>query len=129
VSFEDLVDLLTGGTFLSEDQSAPASFTVQDNQFVFTYNHDGGTRRYWVDASTLLIARIQHLDIRRKPIFEQRFGNFRSVEGISLPYNLRMLQLQERRAFSMAFSSLTVNTDEIQFSLDVPENAERVRWE
>jgi outer membrane lipoprotein-sorting protein len=129
VTFEELLNLLTGGTFFSEDQDAPESFSMEDDQFVLTYTHNGGSRRYWVDPSSLLIGKIEHFDRQGKPIFEQHFRNFRSVEGTSLPYHVRVLQLRERRAIALSFSSILINANELRFSLDVPKNAQRVRWQ
>ena len=129
LTFEELLSLLSGGTFFSEDQGEPDSLSVEDDQFVLIYSHASGSRQYWIDPNSLLIAKIQHFDRQGKPIFEQRFGNFRSVDGTTLPHNVRVLQIRERRAVALFFSSIAVNTDELRFSLDVPKNAQRVRWQ
>jgi outer membrane lipoprotein-sorting protein len=127
LSFDELVNMITGGTFFPEDQGAPDTVTVEDDQFVLTYRHEGGIRRYWIDNESLLIAKIQHIDRGGRLQFEQRFANFRSIEGTSLPYRVRITQLAERRTVALSYSSIAINTDALQFTLDVPENAERIR--
>jgi outer membrane lipoprotein-sorting protein len=127
LSFDELVNMITGGTFFPEDQGVPDTVTVEDDQFVLTYRHESGARRYWIDPESLLIARIQHFDREGKLQFEQRFTNFRSIEGMSLPYRVRFTQLTERRTVALSYSSMAVNTDALRFTLDVPDNAERVR--
>ncbi len=129
VSFEELIRLLTGGAFLAEDQRAPQAFTIEDDQYVLTYASPNGSRQYWVDPSTLLITKIQLFDGKRKPLFEQRFSRFRSVEGTPLPQHIRFLQPQERRAVALSFSSMSINSSNLHLFLDVPRNAQRVRWE
>ena len=127
LSFDELVNMITGGTFFPEDQGAPDTVTVEDNQLVLTYRHESGSRRYWIDPESLLIAKIQHIDRQGKLQFEQRFGNFRSVGGMSLPYRVRVTQLAERRTVALSYSSIAINTDAVRFTLDVPDNAERIR--
>ncbi|MBM4162204.1 MAG: DUF4292 domain-containing protein [Ignavibacteria bacterium] len=124
--FEELINLLTGGSFFAEDQGAPDALTVEEDQFVLVYERNGRSRRYWIDPSSLLIAKIQHLDSVGKPVFEQRFSNFRSIQGTSLPHQIRFLQFKERRAVSISFSTMMVNAGELHFLLDVPKNAQRV---
>jgi outer membrane lipoprotein-sorting protein len=127
LSFDELLNMITGGTFFPEDQGAPDTVTIEDNQSVLTYRHESGSRRYWIDPESLLIARIQHVDRQGKLRFEQRFANFRSIEGTSLPYRVRITQLAERRTVALSYSSIAINTDALRFTLEVPENAERVR--
>ncbi len=125
-NLEELINLLTGGSFFAEDQGAPEAFTVEEEQFVLTYARNGGSRRYWIDPSSLLIAKIQHLDRDGKPVLEQRFSNFRSIEGILLPHHVRLLQFKERRGVSISFSTMIVNAGDLHLLLDVPNNARRV---
>jgi outer membrane lipoprotein-sorting protein len=127
LSFDELVDMITGGTFFPGDQGLPDTVTVDDDQWVLTYRHEDGSRLYWIDPESLLIARIQHVDRQGKIQFEQRFANFRSIGGTSLPYRVRITQLAERRTVALSYSSIAINTDALRFTLEVPENAERIR--
>ena len=128
VEFDDLLNLFTGGLFFSEDERAPDAFTIEEEQFVLTFDHDQGIRRYWVDPQSMLIARIQHFDRRGRMIFEQRFSNFRSFGETTLPQRMRLTQHLERRAVSIAFSDVAVNSSTTDCTLHVPSNAQRVRW-
>lgn len=127
LSFDELVNMITGGTFFPDDQGLPDTVTVEDDQWVLTYRHADGSRRYWIDPESLLIARIQHLDRQGEIQLEQRFANFHSIGGTSLPYRVRITQLAERRTVALSYSSLAINTDALRFTLEVPENAERLR--
>lgn len=127
LTFDELLSLFTGGSFFDGDES-PDSITVEDNQFVLTYGKESGSRRYWIDPGTMLIAKIQHIDATGKLDLEERFEKFRDLGDASLPRLIRLTQHQARRVVAVAFSSLTINTDDVPLMLDVPTNAERVRW-
>ncbi len=128
LTFDEIISLFTGGTFFADDRNEPDSFEVEDGQWVMTYAHQAGTRKYWVDPSSLLIDRIQFLDRQGKPEFEQRFTNFRALEGTSVPYSVRVTQHRERRTVSISYSSVRLNSGAFNLFLNVPTNAERIQW-
>jgi outer membrane lipoprotein-sorting protein len=129
LTFDELLNLFTGGSFLAVDENAPDSLVIEDNQFVLLYSDASGKRRYWIDPATLLIAKIQHLDTKGTLVLEERFEKFRGVGDVSLPRQIRLTQHQARRIVAVAFSSLDVNTDSVPLVLDIPTNAERIRWQ
>jgi outer membrane lipoprotein-sorting protein len=128
LTFDELLSLFTGGSFVAGDDSSPDSLFVEENQFVLTYRRDGGSRRYWIDPGTLLIAKIQHLDSKGKLFLEERFEKFRDLGDASLPRQIRITQQLNKRVVAVAFSALAINTGAVPLVLDVPTNAERVRW-
>ncbi|MEX1274573.1 MAG: DUF4292 domain-containing protein [Bacteroidota bacterium] len=129
LTFDEIISLFTGGTFLEDDRDEPDRFNIEDDQFVMTYARASGTRKYWVDPSSLLIGRIQFLDHQGKVEFEQRFTNFRALEGTSVPHSVRITQHRERRTIAISYSSVSVNTGEFQLLLNVPTNAKRIYWQ
>lgn len=128
LTFDEVISLFTGGTFFSDDRREPDAFELEEGQFVLNYTHDSGTRRYWIDPSSLLINRIQLLDNQRKLEFEQRFTNFRAVEATLVPHSIRVTQHRERRVLSISYSSVSLNTYASRLHLNVPVNAERIQW-
>jgi hypothetical protein len=76
-----------------------------------------------------LITRIEHLDTQGKLVLEQRFLNFQRVNGIVLPFYIRIIQPKERRMVAVNYSDLAVNKQDLEFSFSYPKNAERVRWQ
>ncbi|MCI0707088.1 MAG: DUF4292 domain-containing protein, partial [Ignavibacteriae bacterium] len=57
VTFDDLMNLFTGASFLADDGETTGDFDVENQQYVLTYRHVNATRVYWVDPSTLFISR------------------------------------------------------------------------
>jgi len=127
LTFDELLNLFTGGSFVAGDNNNPDSLVVEDNQFVMSYESSAGIRRYWIDPATLLISKIQHTDASGKLVLEERFERFRDLGDASLPRQIRLTQQQARRVVAVAFSSLAINADVVPLVLDIPTNAERVR--
>jgi outer membrane lipoprotein-sorting protein len=129
LTFDELLSLFTGGSFFAGDDNNPDSVVVEDNQYVLSYGNSAGGRRYWIDPATLLIAKIQHTDAKGKLVLEERFEKFRDVGDASLPRQIRLTEHLARRVVAVAFSTLAINTSGVPLVLDVPTNAERVRWQ
>ena len=129
LTFDELLSLFTGGSFVAGDDKNPDSLIVEDDQFVMSYGNSAGTRRYWIDPATLLISKIQQTDAKGKLMLEERFERFRGVGEASLPRQIRLTEHQARRVVAVAFSSLDINAGGAPLVLDIPTNAERVRWQ
>ena len=128
LTFDELLTLFTGGSFFREDDGDPEAITTEDEQYVITYRSESGRRRYFVDPVSMLIARIQHLDGKGKLFLEERFEKFRMVGEVSLPRYIRLTQQTARRAVSVSFSKLAVNASRAPLMIEIPSNAERIRW-
>jgi outer membrane lipoprotein-sorting protein len=129
LTFDELLNLFTGGSFVTGDDNNPDSLVVEDNQFVLAYGNSDGVRRYWIDPSTLLISKIQRTDARGNLVLEERFEKFRDLGDASLPRQIRVMQHQSHRVVAVAFSSLAIDAGGVPLVLDIPTNAERVRWQ
>ncbi len=127
IDFDDVMNLFTGGFFLSEDRTSPSDFAIVDEEFVMTYSSYTGTRRYWIDSETLQIVKIQHLDGKGTLLLEQLFSKFRTMDGVTIPQYVRVTMVKERRRVSIAYSDLTINPGHVDFFFDVPRNASRGR--
>jgi outer membrane lipoprotein-sorting protein len=126
VTFDDLLNLFAGSSFLAEDQSAAGDLSIEDDLYVLTYRWPDHTRRYWVDPASLLIAKIQHLDSRGILTTEQRYSNFRTSGDVTFPSDIRFIMNSERRILSVHYGTTTMNTELLDFTMRVPDNAQRV---
>jgi outer membrane lipoprotein-sorting protein len=129
LTFDELLTLFTGGSFLASDDASPETVAVEENQYVLTYRSLEGSRRYWLDPASLLITRIQHLDPKGKLYFEERYEKFRTFADASLPRFIRVTQHTSQRMIGVTFSSLDINTGGAPLVVDIPKNAERIRWQ
>ena len=128
LSFDDMLNLLGGGTFFADDFRTPDEVRIIDEQWAFIYKHDGTQRTYWIDPLTRLIGKIQQMDTNGKLILEQRFSNFQSVDGTDVPFNIRITQPREQQTLSLAYTDVSLNTADWQFNFSIPSSAEQIRW-
>jgi outer membrane lipoprotein-sorting protein len=128
LSFDDLLSLFAGGTFLESDFRAPDEIHIEDNQYVFVFTSEKTTRKYWVDPATLFIQKIHCLDRNGKLVLEQTFSNFEDANGFAMPYTIRILQPKERQQLTISYSDIAINTEKLQFTFTIPPNAERIHW-
>lgn len=128
LSFDDLLNLFAGGTFLESDLHAPDETRIEDDQFVLIFNSTKTSRRYWIDPKTMYIQKIQFLDQDRKLAIEQTFSDFENVNGFAIPHTIRIIQPKARQRFTFTYSEVSVNKEKLQFTFTIPNNAERIHW-
>jgi outer membrane lipoprotein-sorting protein len=128
LSFDDLLNLFAGGAFNESDLRSPDETLFENDQFVFIYNAYDSSRRYWIDPSTLYIRKVQLLDHSNKLTLEQTFSDFENIEGVLLPYKIRVTQTKGRQMLSLNYSDVQINTSQLQFSFTIPDNVKRIRW-
>lgn len=129
LTFDQLLNLFTGGSFLASDEAAPDTVVVEEEQYVLVYKDSDGTRRYWIDPVSSLITKIQHLDQKGKLFFEERYEKFRTFGDASLPKFIRVTQHASQRAIGVMFSSVDLNTGVAPLVVEIPKNVERIRWQ
>lgn len=125
IDFDDVLDLFSGGIFLPEDRTSPSSFSIEDEQYILTFNSPTGTRRYWIEPESMQIVKIQHLDASGRLSLEQLFSRFRTVNGVTVPQYVRLTMMAERRRVSISYSDITVNPGDLRFMFQVPATASR----
>ncbi|MDD1748647.1 MAG: DUF4292 domain-containing protein [Methanothrix sp.] len=128
IGFDDLMNLFTGGAFLNADGGEPDSTGVEDDQFTLFYGNGSILHKYYVDPTTLLITKTEALDDQGRLQMEQRFLNFKLVDSVFVPFNLRLILPKERRMISVVYSNLTLNSRDVEFDFSYPPNAKRVAW-
>lgn len=128
IGFDDVLNLFTGGIFLADDLHDPDESRIEEEQFVLSYKVPEGRRKYWIDPTSLMIRKIQYLDAQGKLTLEQSFSNFQTVEGVTIPFQIKVIQPRERQLVALSYSDVSVNTEPMQFTFSYPSNAERVRW-
>jgi outer membrane lipoprotein-sorting protein len=128
MTFDDLTSLMTGGIFFPDDRRPPDETAVQEEQIVLMYHDTSGSRQYWIDPESLLIARIDHLDGGGKLTLEQQFSDFQTFQGTAVPRRIRLTQPRERRMVALNYSDLLLNTGPLEFTFSYPSTAEHIRW-
>jgi len=128
LSFDDLLNIFAGGGFINEDLRSPDETRIEDDKLVFVYASHNSTRQYWIEPSSLYIQRVQFLDRSGKVTLEQSFNDFENVDGIAMPYAIRITQPKTQQMLTLTYSDIMVNVEQLQFTFTIPQNVERIRW-
>ncbi len=128
LSFDDLLNLFAGGTFLESDLHAPDEIHIENDQYVLVFTSPETNRRYWIDPATLYIQKVQVLDQSGKLTLEQTFSDFEDINGFAMPYTIRVIQPKARQRLTFTYSEIQVNTKKLSFTFTIPPNAERIHW-
>jgi outer membrane lipoprotein-sorting protein len=128
ISFDELLNLFSGGDFFDSDLHAPDAIRTDDGQFVFIYSLGTSSRQYWINPNTMYIQKIQFLDRSGKLAFEQVFSNFENSDGFAIPHNISIKQPKTQQMLALKYYDIAVNTDTLRFTFTIPHNAERIHW-
>ncbi len=128
LSFDELLNMFAGGTFLETDLRPPDETRVEDDQYIYTYTSTDTRRKYWIDPATLFIRKVQFLDQNGTLALEQTFSNFEEVNGIAMPTTIRLLQPNSHQRLTFTYSEIQVNTNNLHLTFTIPPNAERIHW-
>lgn len=126
VNFDDLLALVAGGTFLGTDDPGQAALERADDAYLLTFEDHSVTRQYYVDPVTLLITHIVFLRSNGTVVAEQQFTDFRSVDGVVIPFEVKVIQRSERRMVAVRYSDVTINKLSSELRFSVPANTRRV---
>lgn len=126
VTFDDLMDLLSGGGFISSDQREPDSILVEEETDAYVYSDGPRERRYHIDE-TRNIRRILFRDDQGRIVLDETFGDAQSLDGIVFPFTLRLIRPVERQMLALRFRSIQLNGP-AEFPFRTPANAEVIRW-
>jgi outer membrane lipoprotein-sorting protein len=128
ISFDELLNLFSGGDFLEDDLHTPDAIHTENEQFVFIYSSSNSSRCYWINPTTMYIQKIQFLDHNGELTFEQVFGNFDNTDGFAIPHNINIKQPKTQQMLTLKYSDIAVNTEQLRFTFTIPHNAERIHW-
>jgi hypothetical protein len=126
ITYDDLMNMISGGSFLRTDQGEPDSTVIEEDLTGYCYDSAEGTRRYFVDENRNL-RRIQFFNDQQQMTLDQSFSDHQTTDGIVIPFTIRLIRPQERQLFSLRFYSLQVNQPAL-FPFRSPPNAEVIRW-
>ncbi len=126
VTFDDLLALVSGGAFLSTDDPSEGALERTEDSYVLTFPSGRLSRQYLIDPVTLQITTIVFLGPDGSVAAEQRFADFRQVDGVLIPFELKVIQRSERRMVALRYDEIFLNRPDPEVRFTVPETARRV---
>jgi len=111
VTFEEMVELLTGTVFLEANMlGSNPQLSTDSSYYVLTVGRGEGTRKIWVDPyADYAVAKIHDLDSAQRLVLEREFTRFEKIDGHMMPRYVRVYRPRENDFLSLYFNARQIN--------------------
>jgi hypothetical protein len=129
IGVNDIMDLFLGSSrSLFREPRRPDEYIIDGDQYLLIFRSRGSIRRYWIDSQFRVVSRFVYSSIDDRPILEERYDRFTEVRGMVMAQTIRVISHQERASFSVSYSRIDLNTEDLSFSYSIPSNAKVIEW-
>jgi hypothetical protein len=129
VGVHDIMDMFLGSSRqLFDEPRRPDEYTIDGDQYLLVFRSRDGIRRYWIDPYYKAVSRIMYSSADGKPLYEERYDRFTEIDGIVMARSIRVVSHQERASFSVSYTRVDLNTEDLSFSYSIPSSAKVIEW-
>ena len=115
------------GIFLPPQADGPPDrYDIDDGRFRLSYACGEERCEYWVDPAALLVTRYRRTSQEGLVILEASCSSLADDNGAVAPRKISIRFPREGRRLSIAYRSLSLNTDDLSFAFSVPPNARTI---
>jgi len=123
MEFDEILRSFTGEFAIPRSTDSLEGETVENDAYVIRYRSERGTREYHIDGDEFVVESYRFLDSTGKPTITGIASNTENVDGVHMPKLVRVIFPRERRAVTIAYDDLALNTP-VVCSFSVPKQAE-----
>lgn len=111
VSFEEMMDLLTGLPKLHEsDIPGMSDLAADGSYYIMTLSTPAGKQKIQIDPfANFAISKIEYFDLDGQVVMEKEFSRFEEINGVFFPRYVRVLRPREKDLLSLFFEARTIN--------------------
>ncbi len=128
ISFEELIDIMTGCIVINPEGSVKQSSRVEEDQYIITQERSGYLYKYWIDIRNLAVSKNLIHDKEGNILIDLQFGNFIEIEGIIIPRVINLTNSVRNENIKINYSKVSVNKRNLDLKIYVPEDAEVIEW-
>lgn len=103
------------------------NWAVSADSSLYYLKDPSGRQSYVVDPQHWRVIRYARTDTSGNVIEERLFGEFTSVDGVSLPQRVVFRNRQQNALAMLAYESLSLNPNRLSFDFSVPSGTRRVQ--
>jgi outer membrane lipoprotein-sorting protein len=122
LTFDRLLDMLTGTFRLPPGTTAPETYRVDDEWFHLVYPRSGDTTAYWIDPRFVTVAKYR-VTGPQGTLMEAETSMPEQQDDLTVPRLISVTFPEARRQVSIYYSDLTLNPDAPAFSYTIPPSA------
>ena len=121
LTFDQLIDAFTG-TFRLPENLLPASYSVDDGQYLLVFPRGSGMSSYWIDPELHAVTRYR-IEEGDSALVEASTDDWTEEGGRHVPRRVTLTFPASSRQVSVYYSSVDVTPDALPFSYEVPAKA------
>jgi hypothetical protein len=122
LTFDQLLDMLTGTFRLPPETTAPQTFRVADEWFYLVYPLPGDTTAYWIDPRSVTVAKYRKTG-QMGALMEAETSMPEQQENLTVPRLISVSFPEKQRQLSVYYSDLTLNAGTMTFTHAIPPSA------
>ncbi len=122
LTFDQLLDMLTGTFRLPPGTTAPQTYRVDDEWFHLVYPRPGDTTAYWIDPRSATVAKYR-VTGREGTLMEAETSMPEQQGDLTAPRLVSITFPETRRQVSIYYSDLTLNPGALAFTYTIPPSA------
>jgi len=122
LTFDRLLDMLTGTFPLPPGTTAPETYRVDDEWFHLVYPRSGDTTAYWIDPRFVTVAKYR-VTGPQGTLMEAETSMPEQQEDLRVPRLISVTFPETGRQVSIYYSDLTLNPGAPAFSYTIPPSA------
>lgn len=124
ISFEELIDILTGGIVINPEGTEYQAAKVEEDQYVITQERNGYLYKYWIDIRNLSVSKNLIQDRSGNILIDLQFGDFIEKEGIVFPRLINLSNTVRDEKIKINYSNVNVNKRNLDLKIYIPDDAE-----
>ncbi len=132
VSFDDLLDGLTGGIILESDSTDNDNANSSDNFYLVTKNKNESRYEYFVTPDIFLVSKYNVFDKQNSKIFEINYSKYSSESFTSgeaqLPNKIEMKNPSKKQSVYVDYIDKKINPNELNIKIKYPKSAKIIKW-
>ena len=127
LSYDELKEAVTGQVHIPEGVFKP--LTVDNDQYLITYDDFDGTHKYWVDPFKMVVTEYQLLNEKGAVELSKKFARYQKIGDIFFPKMVNLQRIQDQQIFSFFFENIEINKDVSKkiFKVKVPKGTRPIR--
>lgn len=129
LSFEELLDILTGNVLIDTHQISKQQVRVEEDQYLITNEKDQFIHKYWIDIRELAVSKYHIYNRRGNLLLDLRFNNFTQQKGIVYPQFIYFESAERNEKIKVSYSKVKVNEPNLDLNIYIPEDAEIITWQ
>jgi outer membrane lipoprotein-sorting protein len=118
-SFDDIINLFTGSFLYSSIDFSKANFEIRENTFSLKGYNSPSVKEVLIDNKSNNPLQYSELDNNGKLKLDAQAKRYDDVDGVSMPYWIRIILSKEHKGVTIAFDEINLNK-QVDCSFNVP---------